>query len=379
MKRIALVTTSRADYGIQRPLLRLLAGDEAVDLSLIVGGMHLRAGFGMTVSEIEEDGFSIAARVDHLSAGDGPADIAHAMAAGVAGYGEAFDRLRPEAVILLGDRYEMMAAALAAKAFPLAICHLHGGELSLGVLDDSFRHAITKFAHLHFVACERYAQRVRQLGEEDWRITVAGALGLDNLEALPLARPEDLAAQLDLAVDTPPVLVTYHPTTPDDDGAALLAALGGIKAPMVFTAANADAGGRALNARIEAFVAKRPQARLVAHLGTARYFGLMDWAVAMVGNSSSGILEAASFKLPVVNIGDRQEGRERPANVIDCDTASGEILKALDRARSQAFRAEIAAMVNPFRSARSASEVVFETIKETSLDRRLLKKGFVDQ
>jgi len=381
MRRIAVITTSRADYGIYRPLLRLLADDPDIELQLIVAGMHLRDAFGHTVDEIEADGFIVTERVDMLGTKDGALDIARAVGRGTGLYGEALARLRPSIVVVLGDRFEMFAGAVAAQLLQVPLAHIHGGELTLGAMDDALRHAMTKLSHLHFVSTEEYARRVRQMGEEAWRITVSGAPGLDNLSLIEPLQGAELERAAAIKLEPAPLMVTYHPVTHDrheidQQAEALLAALEASGIPVVFTAPNADEGGRRLRAMIRAYVADHDNARYVDNLGTRGYFGLMRAARAMVGNSSSGIIEAASFALPVVNIGSRQEGRMRAANVIDCAAEAAAISKAIARATDSDFRKSLEGMRNPYAADGAASAIIHARLKTVELGPKLLKKKF---
>lgn len=383
MRAIAVVTTSRADYGIYRPLLKRLEADPGITLQVIASGMHLLAAFGDTVRDIEADGFAIAARVPCLGAGDSPADIARAIADATAGFASAFETLAPDLVVVLGDRFEMHAAAVAAQPFALPLAHLHGGELTLGAMDDAFRHSITKLSHLHFVSTEEYGARVRQLGEEAWRVIVSGAPGLDNLDELEPLTDDEMAAATGLPATPAPLLVTYHPATREASSAeaqaeGLFHALEQAALPVVFTAPNADEGGRAVRRLIEDFVARHDNAVFVENLGTRAYFGLLARAAAMVGNSSSGIIEAASFRLPVVNIGTRQEGRARAANVIDVAENASAVLDGIRRAASPEFQASLADLRNPYHGERPAAEVIHERLAAIPLDANLIKKRFVD-
>lgn len=382
-RRIAVVTTSRADYGLYRPLLARLAGDPAADLRLVVGGMHLVPEFGLTVAAIEADGFAVAERVEHLVASDTPLGTALSMGLGTTGYARAFAGVTPDIVVVLGDRFEMHAAAVAIQPFRVPLAHIHGGELTLGAMDDALRHSMTKLSHLHFVTTEAYARRVAQLGEEPWRITVSGAPGLDNLRDVAPMPAAALAALVGGPLDPAPLLVTYHPTTQESAGAdaeaaALLGALAAQERPIIFTAPNADHGGRRLLQLIRAFIEENRNATLVENLGTEAYFGLMAAAAAMVGNSSSGIIEAASFKLPVVNVGGREEGRLRPANVIDVAAEPGAIAAGIECALTPAFRAGLAGLRNPYLGERPAAEVIHERLVSVALDEALVKKRFAD-
>jgi UDP-hydrolysing UDP-N-acetyl-D-glucosamine 2-epimerase len=383
-RRIAVVTTSRADYGIYRPLLRRMAAEPRVELALLVGGSHLVREHGNTVAAIEADGFRIDERVDLLLASDEPEGIALSMALAIQGFARAYARLKPDFVVVLGDRFEMHAAAVACSPFPIGLVHLHGGELTVGAIDDAWRHSITKLAHLHFVATEAYAKRVAQMGEEEWRIHTVGALGLDDLDPAPPASDRGaLEQRLDLDLSTPPVMVTLHPETRRDGGtglaAALLDCLADLDRPIVITAPNADAGNRALRRALAEFAAGRARVRLVESLGTTFYFGLMRCAAAMVGNSSSGILEAPSFALPVVNIGSRQEGRVRGANVIDCAGDRSAIAAALARALDPAFKRSLVGGANPYRARDLAAPRIVEALLAAPSGQQLLVKRFVDR
>jgi UDP-hydrolysing UDP-N-acetyl-D-glucosamine 2-epimerase len=375
-----VVTGSRADYGIYRPVLRLLRGSPDCRLSLLVTGAHLSATFGSTVRAIEEDGFTIGARIDMRVEADGPADVARSSGLAVLGFAEALERERPDIVVVLGDRLEMLAAATASLPFRIPVAHIHGGESTEGAIDEAVRHAITKMSHLHFVALPAYARRVIQMGEAPWRVTVSGAPGLDALrEVEPLAAGE-LDALLGLPLEPAPLLVTYHPVTleyeaTDAHMAELLGALDEMGLPVVFTFPGADvAAGRVIEA-VTSWARTHPSARVIVNLGTRAYVALMRRAAAMVGNSSSGIIEAASFRLPVVNIGNRQRGRVRPGNVIDVECKRDPITEATRRAVSPGFRAGLADLVNPYGDGRSAPRIV-ERLLAVPLDDRLLAKAF---
>lgn len=353
MRRIGVVTTSRADYGIYRPLLRGILAQPDMELQLIVSGMHLSPRCGLTVAEIEAEGLPIAARAPTILEDDSPLGVARSLGLAVEGLAPVLAELRPDLLLVLGDRFEMFAAACAAAPLTIPLGHLHGGELTRGALDDSFRHAMTKLSHLHFVSTREYARRVIQMGEEPWRVTVCGALGLVNLTALELLERPALEARLGLALSPAPLLVTFHPETltgqpPLAQAGELLAALERVDRPLVFSLPNADAGGAALGLRLKEFVARHPRAVLADNLGTQVYFSLMAQAAAMVGNSSSGVIEAPSFRLPVVNIGARQEGRIRSANVIDVACRRQDIARGVARACSPDFRQGLRDLVNPY-------------------------------
>jgi len=381
MRIIGVVTTGRADYGIYLPVLRRLTVEPGMAVRLFVAGMHLRPEHGLTVRQIEADGFEIAARLDFL-AGDTPVEIAAAMGRAVTAYAEAFALWRPDVLLVLGDRYEMHAAALAALPFNLPVAHLHGGELTQGAMDDALRHSLTKLSHLHFVSTEDYALRVRQLGEEPWRVTVCGAPALDQLRALPLLKPIELAARFSVSAEPAPLLVTFHPVTLEAENTdaqveELLASLAEVSLPLVFTAPNADTHGQAVKRRLLEFIATRPRARMVESFGMQGYFSMMAAAAAMVGNSSSGIIEAPSFGLPVVNIGTRQAGRVRGANVVDVPCERAAISAGLRRALSAEFRVRARVAVNPYVQG-NASELIVRRLRDVPLDARLRMKQFAD-
>lgn len=378
-----MVTTSRADYGIYRPVLRQLCAEPELELRLVVTGTHLSAAHGTTVREIEADGFSVSARVPMPMASDGPAEWALAMGAVTSGCGRIFSDLSPDVVLVLGDRLEMHAAAVATVPFNLPLAHLHGGEVTEGALDDVFRHSLTKLSHLHFVATERYRQRVLQLGEEPWRVTVSGAPGLDELPQPTPASLAALAARVALPLAHRGfLLVTFHPATREpgaalDQVACLVGALDQTALPVLITMPNADPGGSAIRAAWRDALATRSSWRAVENLGGQLYGAAMGHAAAMVGNSSSGLIEAPSLGLPVVNIGTRQAGRVRGANVIDVECTTAAIGAGLRHALADAFRAAIAGAPNPYGDGQAAARIV-AVLREVELGQSLLKKRFVD-
>ena len=382
MRTISVVTGSRADYGVLRPLLRAINTDADLALRLMVSGMHLAPEFGRSVTFIEEDGFTIHDRIEMLLSSDSPEGIAKSMGLGIIGYAQAFSRVRPDLLVVIGDRFEMYAAAVAALAFVIPVAHIHGGELTAGAIDDALRHSITKLSHLHFVSTEEYARRVIQLGEEPWRVTVSGAPSLDNLQDIDLMPAGYLEGRFGLSLAEPPLLVTFHPVTLEFDNtewqvSELLHALENSEMPIIFTMPNADTGGRTILRMIEDFVSRHDSAWLVDNLGTQAYFSVMTLAAAMVGNSSSGILEAASFRLPVVNIGSRQEGRVRAENVIDVGYNHADISRGIKLALDPEFRQSLGNLANPYGDGR-ASERIVSRLKEVSLDTELLTKHFFD-
>ena len=382
MRKIAAVTVGRSDYGLSRSILRRIVAEPSLQLQLLVSGAHLLPEFGNTWIDIEADGFTITERIPAHPPDDRPESVAVAMAQGIANFGKAYASHRPDLLLVIGDRFEMHAAALAALPMRIPVAHVHGGELTFGAIDDALRHSMTKLSHLHFAATEEYAARIRQMGEEPWRVTVSGAPGLDNLAEITPAPVADFAARHDLPLTQPPLLVTFHPVTLEHDRtewhiAELLAALAAFDVPILFTLPNVDTGHQSIIRALREFVAQRANAFLVANLGTRDYFSAMSWSLAMVGNSSSGIIEAASFKLPVVNIGSRQAGRTRAANVIDCEHDRESIAAAVRRVTDPAFRASLATLKNPYGDGHAAERIV-PRLLDVELGPAFLTKRFVD-
>jgi UDP-hydrolysing UDP-N-acetyl-D-glucosamine 2-epimerase len=339
-RRVAVATTSRADYGLLSWLLKGLESDRRFSLQLVACGSHLSPRFGRTIREIESDGFRVAARVDTLPRTDSDAGVAEAIGRGAVGFAEAFRRLAPDLLLVLGDRYELLSAASAALAMRIPIAHVHGGESTEGVLDEQVRHAVSKMSHLHFPAAETYRRRLIAMGEDPRFVFSFGAPGLEAIRRLEPEPREALERRLGVTVDRGTLLVTYHP---DRTGAAglraLFAALDRLGLRAVFTAANADAGGSALNRLAAAYCAKREgRCVFVSSLGHRLYLSLARLCGAVVGNSSSGIIEVPSLGVPTVNVGDRQKGRLRSPSVIDCAPARSAIEAALRRALTPAFR-----------------------------------------
>ena len=380
-RRIAVVTGSRAEYGLLRGLLRRLRDDPAVELILIVTAAHLRPEFGLTVSEIEADSIPIAARVPLPLDGGTPLAAAQALGQGVGAMADAIHRLLPDVVVVLGDRIELLAVASSCLLLGVPLAHIHGGEITEGAIDDAIRHAVTKMAHLHFPAAEAYRNRIVQMGEMPERVFVTGAPGLDNIAEQPRLTREQLENDLGLALRDPVLAVTCHPETasptPEAPATTMLEALDAFpQATIVFTKAGADPGGAAINRMIEQWAAGRPNARVVASLGVQRYLSLLDIASAMVGNSSSGVIEAPALGLPTVNIGDRQKGRLRSASIIDCEADPRAIKDAIARALSPAFRAKARSAKPPYGRG-GAADAIHRVLAGCDLS-GLLKKSFVD-
>jgi len=381
-RKVCVVTGSRAEYGILRPLLAALRADPGFELRLVVCAMHLSATFGLTYREIEADGFAIDRRVEMAPDADTAAGVTKSIGRGCIGFADAFAELKPDLLVLLGDRYEILAAAAAALVARIPVAHIHGGELTEGAIDDAIRHAVTKMSHLHFCAAEPYRQRVIQLGEAPERAFTVGALGLDNLAAIPLMSRHELETDLDFRFGDRMVVVTYHPATLEaGDPAAGLAAL--LKAldrfpelRAVITYPNADAGANALIDGIEAYAARRKgRVLLVKSLGTRRYLSLVAQAAAIIGNSSSGIIEVPSFRVPTVNLGTRQRGRLRARSIVDCAEEPEAILRAIQTALSSEFRAGFMGMANPYGDGKTAPRIL-ERLRAADLEALPMKRFY---
>lgn len=363
-RHIGIITTSRADYGIYAPILRALSKADDLAYGLYVSGTHLSPAHGMTVEAIEADGHPIIDRIEVIQESDSAADIARAMGVTTQKFSESFARARPDLLLVLGDRYEMLAAALAAVPFNIPIAHIHGGEVSEGAIDDVFRHSLTKMSHLHFPTTALSARRIIQMGENPERVIVAGAPSLDNLNDIDYMSRADLYAQFGIPENETHMLATFHPVTMEHDQAgaqidALLAAVKRANAFTVFTAANADTQGQKINTAIQKFVADNPdKSAFVETMGSRGYFSAMKCASAIIGNSSSGIIEAASFGVPVVNVGNRQKGREQSGNIINCAAVEAEIFAAIEKAQSSEFIAQVKQAVNVYGQSNAADKII---------------------
>ncbi|MGE5111018.1 MAG: UDP-N-acetylglucosamine 2-epimerase [Acidobacteriaceae bacterium] len=380
-RRIGVVTVARSDYGIYFPVLKLLQSDSDFDLQLIVAAAHFSPQFGNTIEEIEKDGFPISARVPVPMQDDSQQEVARAIGEGLHRFAATYEAVRPDILLVLGDRYEMFAAATAALPLRIPVAHIHGGELTLGAIDDAMRHCITKLSHIHFAATEEYGRRIRQLGEEPWRVHVTGSPVVDVILGLQPITKQQLESEIGL--DLPgSLLVTFHPVTLDEAAAPerisnLLDALAQLDFSLIFTYPNADSGSNDIIREVRMFVKERRNARLFPNLGFRKYQSLQKYVAAMVGNSSSGFVEAACARLPVVNIGSRQEGRLRTPNIIDvpCDVTA--IVSAIRKATDPAVRESAATMKNPYGDGHSAEKIV-ATLKALPPRPKLLKKKFQD-
>jgi UDP-hydrolysing UDP-N-acetyl-D-glucosamine 2-epimerase len=378
MKRtIAVVTSSRADYSHLYWPLHDLAQHPDVDLKLIVLGAHLAPQFGETVKEIEKDGFPIAARLECLLSSDTDVGMAKTLGVAVLALADLLGQMRPDLLLLIADRYEMLAPASVALTLRIPIAHIEGGEISEGAIDDAVRNALTKMSHIHFTSTEVARARVVAMGEEPWRVHRAGAPSLDHLHRSRLLGVTELQERLQVDLQRPTVVVAYHPVTivrdTTQEADSLFAALRNVDAQILFCYPNADAGSHALMQRTHAFLATRSDARVFVNLEAVTYWSLLRHVALLIGNSSSGIMEAASFALPVVNLGFRQKGRERARNVLDAAPETEAILARIAEAMSSEFRASLAGMTNPYGDGHAA-ETIVRVLTTTPLSEELLVK-----
>jgi UDP-N-acetylglucosamine 2-epimerase (non-hydrolysing)/GDP/UDP-N,N'-diacetylbacillosamine 2-epimerase (hydrolysing) len=383
-RTICVVTTSRADYGILRWLMKEIREDPELELSVIATGAHLSSEFGMTVSEIEADGFRVDRQIEMLLSSDSAPAIVKSIGVETISLADALREIGPEFVVVLGDRYEIVPVALASVVFGMPVVHIHGGESSQGSIDEAFRHAVTKMASVHFPAAEAYRDRIIQMGEDPDRVFCFGAPGLDALHRLSLLDRRALETDLKFPLEGTVALVTYHPVTTEPGAAAeqignLLDAIEATGLRAVFTKANADLEGSVINRKIAEFCDRDPaRFRLFENLGQARYLSCLKGLDLMVGNSSSGLIEAPSFRLPVVNIGDRQKGRIRAGNVIDAGSAAEQIREGIFRALSPGFRALLEGLENPYDRFRDGmtSRRIKDTLKQMPPGKSLIRKQF---
>lgn len=382
--RVCVITGTRAEYGLLKPVIDKIDKDEELELYLIATGAHLSPEFGLTYREIEDDGYVINRKVEMLLSADTPGSIAKSMGVELLGLADAFEETRTDMLVLLGDRYEMLAAASAAMVYNIPIAHIHGGETTEGVIDEAIRHAITKMSYLHFASAERYRRRIIQLGEDPKRVFNVGALGVENIRTVSLLSKKELEESIGFKMAAPTVMVTYHPVTLESHSASkqfgnLLTVLEKRRdLRIIFTKANSDTDGRIVNRMIDDFV-KDNEERSVAFtsLGQIRYLSALKYCDLVIGNSSSGILEAPSFHIPAVDIGDRQRGRIAAASVIHCSTDSWDIDNAIDKAFDQEFRDSIKDLKSPYEGENTSGEIVRQ-IKRFLSEGIDLRKTFYD-
>lgn len=384
MKKVCVITGTRAEYGLLRPLIKRINEDDEMQLQLIATGMHLSPEFGLTYKEIESDGFTIDEKIEMLLSSDTPVGISKSMGLAMIGFADAYNRLSPDMIVVLGDRYEIFAAASAATVARIPIAHLHGGETTEGVLDEAFRHSITKMSYLHFTSTEEYRKRVIQLGESPDRVFCVGAIGIESIKRLKLLDKNQLEEDLKFEFGDKNALVTFHPVTLEESTSKeqfqeLLNALDRfIDLKIIFTKSNSDTDGRIINSMIDKYVEKnKNRAAAFTSMGQLRYLSAMRNVDLVIGNSSSGIIEAPSFNIPTINIGDRQKGRLQGKTVINCKPLEIEIYKAIELGLSDNFKGNIKNSENPYGNGRVSEKVL--SILKVFLDKEIeLKKIFYD-
>lgn len=382
-RKICIITGTRAEYGLMYWLMREIKEDPDLELQIIVTGMHLSPEFGLTYKIIEKDGFKINEKVEMLLSSDTPVGIAKSIGLGTIGFADALDRLKPDIMVVLGDRYEIFAACCAAMPARIPIAHLDGGEATEGLIDEAIRHAITKMAHLHFAATEEYRKRVIQMGEQPEKVFCYGAPGLDNIRRLTLLERSEFEKSIGFKLGSKNILITYHPVTLEKNSARpqcqeLLKALENFKknTKFIFTRPNADTDGRIIIKMINDFVQKNsPMAIAFDSLGQVKYLSALKHVDMVVGNSSSGLCEAPSFKIPTINIGDRQKGRIQAQTVISCDARREDIAEAINKGFLKEFRDSIKNAVNPYYKG-EASLPIKDKLKQIELGKGLIKKEF---
>lgn len=383
--RIAVLTATRAEYGLLRPVMSRIDAEEDLELQILVTGMHLSEEFGNTYQEIEKDGFQITARIPILEKGDSTLTVSNTMARALERFGRYFGEttLLPDFLVVLGDRYETMAVVLAAANAQIPIAHIHGGETTEGAIDEAIRHAISKFSYLHFAATDIYAKRIIQLGEQPERVFSVGALGVENIKNVQLMSKAELEKSIHFLLDDPYAVVTFHPVTLEKESAEeqcsqLMKALDAFDMKYIITKANADAGGRIINRMIDEYAATRNNVFVIASLGMKRYLSALRYCTMVIGNSSSGIIEVPSFHVPTIDIGDRQKGRLAAASVIHCRPQKEDIIKAMRNAQTKEFTGSIAEVENPYEKNGTSRRIV-EIIKDFLVyDKINLKKKFYD-
>ena len=382
MKRICIVTGTRAEYGLLYWLMKEIEADKELQLQLIVTGMHLSPEFGFTYQTIEKE-FKIDKKIEMLLSSDTSVGISKSMGLAQISFSEAYEELKPDIIVVLGDRYEIFSVVSAAMIACVTIAHLHGGEATEGLIDEPIRHSITKMSHLHFTATEEYRNRVIQLGEHPSRVFNVGGMGIENIKRLKLLSKDELEKSIDFKLNKKNILVTFHPVTLENSTAKeqfqeLLNAIDTLKdTNIIFTKANSDTDGRIINHMIDEYVAKNSGKSVgFTSLGQLRYLSALQYVDAMVGNSSSGLAETPSFKIGTINIGDRQKGRIKAASVIDCEPIKEEILKAFVKLYSDDFKDLLKTSKNPYGEGCASKEIV-QVLKTIDLN-NILKKSFFD-
>jgi len=379
--KICVFTGIRADYGLLKPLMKAIQQDKDLTLQLLVSGMHLSPEFGNTIDEITKDGFKIDEKVEILLSSDTETGVVKSTGLGLIGYADSLNRLKPDMVVVLGDRFEALAFTFASFVKRIPIIHISGGEITEGAIDDSIRHSITKFSHLHLVATKEYKKRVIQLGEEPWRVFNVGEIGLIGMKNGLLTK-EEFEKSINFKLNKKNILVTYHPETVDNKNniknfQEILKALSCLTdTNIIFTKSNADNGGREINNMIDEFVKKHKNSIVFNSLGRKRYLSALQYVDIVLGNSSSGIVEAPSFKIATINIGNRQKGRIKANSIIDVKANKNEILEAINMVYSNRFKKVLQDVVNPYEGEITLEDVL-EVIKQFTKE-QLLNKKFYD-
>lgn len=383
-KIISVLTATRAEYGLLKPVITKLNSFAEFDIRVVVTGAHLSPEFGLTYQEIENDEFVIDKKIEILLSSDTPSSISKSMGLAMIGFADYFEKLKPDLLIVLGDRYETLAVVISAMNQRIPIAHLYGGETTEGAIDESIRHAITKMSYLHFTSTDEYRNRVIQLGENPERVFNIGAIGIENILNEELISKEELENELKIELSNPYAIVTFHPVTLDNNSSkeqieSLLEVCKQYKSlNFVFTKANADSDGRVINQLIDKYAKENANIFAFASLGVRRYLSAVKYCRVVIGNSSSGLIEVPSFGIPTINIGDRQKGRLEASSVINCGPTQGNIKKALDLAMSDEFILKAKKTVNPYGNGEATSRIV-EAIKEYVINNKInLKKRFYD-
>ena len=378
-QKICFVTGTRAEYGLLYWLMKGVQKEPTLQLQVIATGMHCSPEFGLTYKEIEKDGFYIDKKVEMILSADTPSSIAKSTGVGLIGFSDAYTDLEPDVIIVLGDRYELLAASTTALFFRIPVGHIHGGETTEGAFDEAIRHSISKIAWWHFVAAEEYKNRVIQLGEDPKRVFLVGGMGVDGIKKMPLLKQNKLEESIDFNFGQKNLLVTYHPVTLENNSTEiqiqeLLKSLGElVDTKIIFTRPNSDTNGRIINKYIDNFVNNHPQSSIAfTNMGQKNYLSTLQFVDAVVGNSSSGLLEAPTFKIGTVNIGDRQKGRLKSESVIDCKVNKESILKAISTIYSATFQKKLKSAKNPYGEG-SGSEKIINVLKSKSLPSELKK------
>ncbi|MCT7546485.1 UDP-N-acetylglucosamine 2-epimerase [Aliarcobacter cryaerophilus] len=382
MKKICVVTGTRAEYGLLYWLLKEIEADKDLELQLIATGMHLSPEFGLTYQTIEKE-FKINKKIEMLLSSDTSVGISKSMGLAQISFAESYDELKPDILVVLGDRYEIFSATSAAMIAKIPIAHLHGGEATEGAFDESIRHSITKMSHLHFTATNEYKNRVIQLGEHPSRVFNVGGMGIENIKRLELLNKKEFEKSIEFKLNIKNILVTFHPVTLENSTAQeqfkeLLDAIDELEdTNIIFTKANSDTDGRVINKMIDDYVTKNSNKSIVfTSLGQLRYLSALQYVDAVVGNSSSGLAEAPSFKIATINIGDRQKGRIKASSVIDCEPNKDSILKSFEKLYSKEFQETLKTTINPYGDGYASKKIV-EILKNVDL-KNILKKSFYD-